>query len=70
MKSSISKEAIDAHLATKMVKQTPRNLLDLPSAHDVSPERAPMNIYHKSSLARANMEAMIDEENRKKSSSR
>ena len=44
--------ANDAQLATKMVRNTPRNLQDVPSAYDIKPEQAPKNIYHQSALAR------------------
>ena len=54
VRSNASKDAIDATYATKVVKQTPRNLMDVPSAYDLSPEHAPRNIYSISSLARAN----------------
>ena len=31
--------------AAKMAKQTPRNLQEVPSAFDISPANAPINIY-------------------------
>ena len=35
---AVSREAIDAHIASRLVKQTPRNLMDVPSAYDLSPD--------------------------------
>lgn len=35
-----------------LVRQTPRNLQDVPSAYDVRPEQAPKNLYNQSAMAR------------------
>ena len=44
--------------------------MDVPSAYDLSPVHPPRNIYSISSLARANQEAKLHEENSKKTSYR
>ena len=38
--------------AAKLAKKTPRNLQEVPSAHDIDPVNAPKNIYDQSSMAR------------------
>ena len=53
-----------------MVRQTPRNLQDVPSAYDVKPEQAPKNIYQQSALARMAEEQRQYEANKKNSSYR
>lgn len=53
-----------------MVRQTPRNLQDVPSAYDIKPEQAPKNIYHQSALARMAEEQRQYEANKKNGSYR
>ena len=52
--------------ATKMAKKTPRNLQEVPSAHDISPVNAPKNIYEQSSMARMYDQKRLYEANSKK----
>ena len=57
-----------SQFAAKMAKKTPRNLQEVPSAHDISPVNAPKNIYERSSMARAYDAKRLYEENTKKAS--
>ena len=51
-----------------MAKKTPRNLQEVPSAHDISAVNAPKNIYDRSSMARMYEAKRLYEENTKKAS--
>ena len=63
-----AKEMDAAQFAVKMAKKTPKNLQDVPSAHDISAVNAPKNIYDQSSMARMYDAKRIYEENSKKAS--
>mgnify|MGYP006889568105 CR=1 FL=1 len=52
------------------MKQTPRNLQDVPSAFDIKPEQAPKNIYSQSAMARMAEEQRIYDASTKSSSYR
>ena len=54
--------------AAKMSKKAPRNLQEVPSAHDISAVNAPKNLYETSSMARMFDAKRIYEENTKKAS--
>ena len=57
-------------MASRLVKQTPRNLHDVASAYDLSPEHPPQNIYSVSSMVRVNQEARLHEQNSRQASYR
>ena len=65
-----SSNVSDAQLATKLVRHTPRNLQDVPSAYDIRPENAPKNIYQQSAMARMAEEQRMYEANKKNNSYR
>jgi hypothetical protein len=38
--------------AAKLKRQQPRNLQEMPSAYEIGPENAPINVYQQSALRR------------------